>query len=447
MLGPGGLEIPPKKSSTPFILAALAAAVIAGIIVVPKMFGDKPAPNTPNNSIASNTTVPNNASNNTPEPEPTDPNQQYIKRVQTKINSANFVGAVEDLDKAPSKLPEFEKEALQKRLKEKFIAYLDEQLQSGTYGLALVQLQDARRGIGLTDDDKKQQGDKIRSAWLANAQSEFENGNTSTALDTVSNLLGKREFENDRDALLLMARCQIRLQNPAAAKATLAKLGKPDDLPAELRPAVAGLTLLATDTAGKPNWLNLLDEYLIYAALEKSATTGSFALNTWERSRLTNLREQIEQNVDYRALPAAKQQEVLDKLGQLSSSEYVLLAKVRQRLDSKQYAEARKALQELSAKVPAEAEKLKAEVAGTNLLIDLRDSTSKPEAYDAAMRARSNCTARSRRRCGAIYAEPPKRWHRFAAGAAGTGAGNGQQIARFGRRDVAAIRQAARQEA
>jgi serine/threonine protein kinase len=386
MLPPTGIEIPArKKSAGPIIGIAIAVvALVAGIIIVPKML-EKP-PVTPPGGIAN---VPGGKGGESAEPESTDPNQRYIKRVTAKINAGQFAGAVDDLDKAPSTLEPNEKEHLQSRLKDKFRLHIDEQLQNRSFGLAQGELADALRGIGLTDADKKELSQKIRDAWLAQANEQFQNEQPSAAVDTLGNLL--RRFENDRDALLLLARCQIRLQNGAAARETLTKLGKPADLPAERQPAVAGLALLAASSDDKvqPNWLNVLDEYLSYSALSKEAPKGSLELNTWEQSRLTNLREQIEQNVESQSktLPADKRKEVLSKLEQLSSSPDVKLAKIRLALDDKQYAEARTAQQALakSDNIPADAEKLKAEISALGLLINLRDPGTKAADFAAAM--------------------------------------------------------------
>ena len=115
---------------------------------------------------------------------PADANGQYIKLVRDKINAGDFAAAVDLLDKAPSKLPEFEKEALQKRLRTAFLGSLDSLAQRRSYGLALVQLEDASSGIGLTDDDKQKQREKIRVAWLDQAREELKNEEFSKAIET-----------------------------------------------------------------------------------------------------------------------------------------------------------------------------------------------------------------------------------------------------------------------
>src|SRR6185369_7648461 len=130
-----------------------AAAVVAAIVIVPKMFGDK-TPVTPPGGVAN---VPGRGAEST-EPESTDPNKRYSKRVTTKINAGQFADAVEDLEnKAPSSLEPGDKQYLQKQLKQKFLSHIDEQLQNKAFPLAHAELSGALRGIGLTDDDKKQQ--------------------------------------------------------------------------------------------------------------------------------------------------------------------------------------------------------------------------------------------------------------------------------------------------
>ncbi len=176
---------------------------------------------------------------------------------------------MELLDKAPSKLPEYEKENLQKRLRTAFLAYIDSLSERRSFVRALAELDDASSGIGLTADDRQKAQDKIHAAWLAQAQDELNNGQAPRALDTARSLL--KRFDGDRDALLLVARCQIQQGDYAAASVGLNKLGETAKLPPEYQPLHAGLLLLATGLpASTPaDWSKVLDQFLGYLALEK----------------------------------------------------------------------------------------------------------------------------------------------------------------------------------
>src|SRR5262249_43230096 len=158
------------------------------------------------------------------------------------IKSGGFSGAVDLLEKAPTKLPDYEKENLQKKLRAAFLSYIDSLAERRSFPRALAELDDAPSGVGLTAEDRQKAQDKIRAAWLGQAQDEFQNDPQSARpMETATALL--RRFAGDRDAQLLIARCQVRQGNNAAAQTTLTALGKTAGLPPEYQPLDAGLLL------------------------------------------------------------------------------------------------------------------------------------------------------------------------------------------------------------
>ena len=107
------------------VAIAAAAAVIVGIAVVPRLLGRKGGIPT---DVATGGQSPEAG-----EPPSSDPNVLYIRSVQKNINAGDFEAALENLDKSPSRLPPFEKEALQKRLREAYLKYIDSRIQSGSF--------------------------------------------------------------------------------------------------------------------------------------------------------------------------------------------------------------------------------------------------------------------------------------------------------------------------
>lgn len=138
--------------------------VIAGIVVVPKLFSDKTVSNSTNNGGKS-------PDDNLPPT--TDPNEIYIREVQSLINAGTFDKAVEQLSRSSSSFPPNEKEALQKRLREAFLHYLDTRVESQAYGSAFDELKSVRSGVGLSAEDKQTSQEKIRTAWLTQALDEL----------------------------------------------------------------------------------------------------------------------------------------------------------------------------------------------------------------------------------------------------------------------------------
>ena len=138
IVGPDGTVITaPRRKSHGVLFGILGLAVIAAaaaaVIIVPKL-NEKTVANVPRPTGEQPSVV--NSGGDAPaaaEPVPADANGQYIKLVRDKINAGDFAAAVDLLDKAPSKLPEFEKEALQKRLRTAFPA-LDSLVQRRLYG-------------------------------------------------------------------------------------------------------------------------------------------------------------------------------------------------------------------------------------------------------------------------------------------------------------------------
>ncbi len=380
MLGVQGTVLaPPAKKSRGMIIggvgigAVAIAAVVIAVMALNK--SDATLPKGPGNQGGSNNVAKND------EPPSSDPNAQFIKAVQDKINAGNFEAAIKDLqEKAPSSLPAFEKEALQKRLKTAFLSYIDSKVQSGSYSRALSDLEDAPPGIGLTDDDKKQQREKIRAAWLAEARDELENEQFPTAFETASALLKK--FDGDRDAQFIAVRAQIRQGDYAKALTALNKLGPTAGLPAEYQPLDAGLLLLATGMGNaNSDALKLLDGLLDLAALEKkSPPPAALALSNRERESLGILQKRVVDDVQklLEGLPADQKKALLAKLEQLGSNADVQMSKVKLLLDEKQFAEARKTLVDIAAKAPADDGDLKTEITATGWLIDLSDPATPP---------------------------------------------------------------------
>jgi serine/threonine protein kinase len=378
----------PKKSALPKVamIGVAAAFVVAGALIVPKLINNQTVANVGGashpqgtNSIASDQ---KNAdgSNVDKEVESSDPNVQYIQAVSKEINGGNFNKVVELLDKAPSKLPGYEKENLQKRLRMAFISYIDSLCERQKFVQALAELEDASSGLGLTPEDRQSSREKIRTTWLTQAQAELQNGQPPRALDMARNLL--KQFDKDRDAQFLIVRCQLQQGDYAAALSGLNVQGKTADLPPEYQPLHAGLLLLATGLqANTPaEWVKVLDEFLAYTALEKStAPPPALALNAWERSRIDGLRTQVSDNAQQllATLPADQATALAAKLSQLGSSAELGLFQVKSALESKHFDEARKTLKAVAEKLPADSQ-LKSEVAAMGLLIELRDPTTKP---------------------------------------------------------------------
>ncbi|HTQ37557.1 MAG TPA: protein kinase, partial [Pirellulales bacterium] len=407
-----------KKSKLPMIATGfLAAAVLAGVVIVPKLLNNSVAMvggNLPSDGKAPGAGI--SGSGQPPvgsapeatsgggqgavvagqkpgdsEAAPTDPNQQYIQAVQKKINDGDFNAAIDLLAKAPSALPAYEKENLQKRLKTAYLSYIDSLAERRSFVRALGELDDASGDLGLTSDDKQKEIDKIHAAWLAQAQDELQNGQPPRALDIARSLL--KRFDGDRDAQFVIARCQLQQGDYAATLATLNKLGKTADLPPEYQPLHAALLVLATGLQANTSadWTKVLDDLLAYLALEKGAPPpAALALNSWEHSRIDTLRTQIAENIQplLNTLPADQATVLVSKLEQLGSSAELQMFKVKSALDAKNYEEARRTLKAVAEKMPADSD-LKSEVAATGLLITLRDPASKPA--DAA-KALADCT-------------------------------------------------------
>ncbi len=393
IVGPDGTVIipTPKRSYGLWVamtVLTLAVAALAAAVILPKISEKPVASVSPAPVQQSNAASNAGGKSDAPEPAPTDANGQYIKLVRDKINAGDFAAAVDLLDKAPSKLPEFEKEALQKRLRAAFLESIDSLVRRRSFGLALVQLEDASSGIGLSNDDKQKQHDRIRAAWLDQAREELKNEDFSKAIETAGSML--KRFPGDRDAQLVIARGNVRLGDNAAAIAALNDLGKAGAVLPEYQPLQAGLMLLATgaESAKSGDQLKLLDGLLSLAAMEKAAPPpAALAINTWERDRLTALRtrvvESVKQSLD--TLPADQRKAVLAKLEQLGSSADLEMYKVKSLLDDKQFGEARKALAALAAKAPKDNSDLRNENRATLWLIDLSDPAAKPADAAKAM--------------------------------------------------------------
>src|SRR5262249_4200293 len=147
-----------------------------------------------------------------------------------------------------------------------------------------------------------------------------------------------KRFDGDRDAQFVVARCQLQQGDYAAASASLSKLGKTDELPAEFRPLHAGLSLLVAGlpAASPADWTKVLDGFLAYLALEKGAAPpAALALNSWERSRIDRLRTQLTDNLQpqLKTLPADQAAALAGKLEQLGSSAELEMFKAKTALD------------------------------------------------------------------------------------------------------------------
>ena len=242
-------------------------------------------------------------------------------------------------------------------------------------------MEDAKRGIGLTEDDKKQVREKLRAAWVTQANEQLQNDQAAGALETAGGIL--KRFEGDRDAQLLLARAHLRLRDYAAALADLNKLGNAADLPNEYRPLTSALLLLANGNASKTpgDWTKLVDGFIEFAALEKSAAPPpALALNSAEREQLTLLRGRMTDTLKpiLETLPADQRKALLDKLDQVGGNSELELVKVKTALDEKHYDDARNLLAAASAKIPADASDVKAEAAAIGVLIALQDPATKP---------------------------------------------------------------------
>lgn len=397
MLGAGAIGIPAKKSKLGYIIATAAAAlVVAGLIVVPKLLNNgnnlPTVPGTQAKTTTSKTpdsvveTADGGKSSDGNETAPTDGNTLFIRDVQKKIKAEDFDGAMSWLlDKTPRELPGYEKEALQKRLHDAYLNFIDSKIQSGSYARAIDALEDAKSGIGLTDADKQQVREKIRVAWLAQANDELQNDQAARALETAGSIL--KRFDGDRDAQFVIARAYLRQKENAKALAALNKLGATADLRVEYQPMDAALLLLVNGSAAASpaDWTKLVDNFLSYTAVEKATPPPpNLTLNTYEREQVTLLRDRIIDNVQSllksKTLPADQSQALVAKLEQLGSSAELEMFKVKTALDAKQFDEARKLLATVSKKIPADDTELKSEVTATGLLIDLRDPATRPDA-------------------------------------------------------------------
>jgi serine/threonine protein kinase/tetratricopeptide (TPR) repeat protein len=404
MLGIEGTVVsPPRKKSRGLLLGMGAVVVLGGaaaaVFLLPKLNekpmvppvvpsinkGGQPAieqvtQTNDSNTQPGTTSQPGTEQGGKVETQPVDPNSQYIKAVQEKINAGEFEAAIKLLDKSPSSLPAFEKEALAKRLRSGFMSYIDTFVESGSFRRALENLDDAPKGIGLTNEDKTAQREKIRARWLAQAQEEMQNEEVDQAIETASSLL--KRFEGDRDAQLIVARCNVRKSDYPAAAAMLDKLGKTADLPKDYQPLCGDLRLLVAglqSTSNDP--VKLVDGFLEQATIEQGAAPpANLAPSPWERAKLESLRTRAVDGAEriLDSLPADKKKELLAKLERLGASVEVQMSKVKLQLDEKQFAEARKTLKELGAKAPADNADLKTEMMGTAWLIDLRDPATKP---------------------------------------------------------------------
>jgi serine/threonine protein kinase len=373
MLGAGGL-VAKKSNKTAAILMGLTAAVVVvlGAVFLPKILHPNPT---------GGVVKPNDNG----EPASDDPNVVYIRLVQSKINGDEFEAAIKLLEKAPNKLPEFEKDDLQKKLHTKYLSFVDSRMQSGSYSRALGDLEDAPTGVGLTDEDRKQAREKVRAGWLAQAQEELQNDNFKAAKDTAGGLL--KRFDGDRDAQFVVARSDVRSSDYAGALAVLEKIGKTSDLPKEYQPLDAGLSLLAigSNSATPADPVKLLDGFLELLDMEKKVSPpAGLAISEWERNRLERLRKEVGANVEtmLKTLPPDQAKALAAKLELLGASTGVELFKVKSAIAAKQFDEARKILKGVVDKLPADADGPRMEAAAIGLLIDLRDPATKPD--DAA---------------------------------------------------------------
>jgi serine/threonine protein kinase len=377
------LPLPAKKSKAPLVAAsAIAALVLLGLAIGPKLLHDKTVAGSGSNA-AKNSSQSGGGANDT---QPTDDepatgkNANYIKKVRAEIVAGRFNVAGDMLDSAPGSLEDFEKENLQKRLRTASLNSIDAKIKGSSFSSALSELDDAPAAAGISADDKQSVRNKIRLAWLADAQEKLED-DPVRALERAQAIL--RKFDGDRDSQFLIARAQLRQGNYAAALATLNQLGKAGDLPADYQPLQKALSLVARGAqAAKPEeWTNLLDEFLAYTALSKdSPANAAAALTGWERDQLGLVRNRVTENVKplLDTLPPDQSTALYAKLEQLDSSAELQMFKVKSLVDVKQFEQARQLLKSIAEKMPADSAEMKDEVAATNSLINLRDPTTKP---------------------------------------------------------------------
>lgn len=290
ILGVQGTVVTPpvKKSKTGiFVTVGVAAAVSLAVVFAPRLFNSSARGGRNPTALRGQDASPEDIV-----PEAGDPNGTFIKDVQKKINHVQFSEAVDLLNEPPSSLPDYQKEALHKRLHNAYVADIDSQVQSRSFAPALAELDDAPGGVGLTDEEKTQARDKIRLAWLAEATEQFQNDQPTRALPIAKKML--TSFAGDRDALLLIARSELRQGDAAAANKTLGQLPVTSELPAEYQPLVAAHRLLTPSSAAAGDTGGLLDGFVEYAGFAKEGSaTGALALNSWEQSRLAGLQKSM----------------------------------------------------------------------------------------------------------------------------------------------------------
>ncbi|HEY2882745.1 MAG TPA: tetratricopeptide repeat protein, partial [Pirellulales bacterium] len=377
------LPLPAKKSKVPLVAAcAIAALILLGLMIGPRLLREKTVAGSGSNPSNNSAHSGSGTSESAPvDDEPvTGKNANFIKKVRGEIAAGRWTVAGDMIDSAPASLEDFEKENLQKRLRTGLMASLDAKINSRSFSGAHSELEDAPAAAGLSADDKQTQRNKVRVAWLAQAQEDLQSDPVRT-LSTAQAILKK--FDGDRDAQLLVARAQLRQGNPAGALATLNQLRKSADLPADYQPLQAALLLVANgDKAANPDdWTNLLDEFLRYTALSKdSPASPAAALTAWERDQLGLVRNRVMENVKpmLETLPADQSTALYAKLEQLDSSAELQMFKVKSLLDAKQFDEARKLLKSIAEKMPPDSAEMNDEVAATTSLIDLRDPATKP---------------------------------------------------------------------
>ncbi len=376
------LPPPVKKSKAPLVAACVVATVVVlGLVIGPKLLHDKTVAGGANSTTHSGQTASGTNEGVPVDDEPvTGKNANYIKKVRAEIAAGRFIPAADLLDSAPPSLEDFEKENLQKRLRTAYLASVDAKIKGRGFNGAFSDLDDAPAAIGLTAEDKQPEREKIRVAWLGQAQQDLQD-DPVRAIKSAQDLLKK--FDGDRDSQFLIARAQLRQGNHAAALATLNQLSKSSDLPAEYQSLQTALLLLAHGAeAAKPeDWTKLLDDFLAYTALSKDTPAGAAAtLTGWERDQLGLVRSHVSENVKplLETLPADQSTALYAKLEQLDSSAELQMFKVKSLLDAKQFDQARQLLKSIAEKVPPDATDMKDEVTATSLLIDLRDPATKP---------------------------------------------------------------------
>ncbi|MCC7087324.1 MAG: serine/threonine protein kinase [Pirellulales bacterium] len=395
MLPPGG-DMPQaakkRRGLMVGVLCVAAAALLVGVLL-PILRGERLATNT-GQTVSSPPGDTGGTSKSSPhdiEVSPTNPHADFIKQVQRHISDRDFNAAAELLrDKAPAKLPAFEKEALQRRLHDGFLAFIGTQLERRAYTRALSELEDVQSGAGISNEEKAQQRERIRETWLAEAQNDFRNEQFSRAIETATNLL--KQFPGDRDAQLIVARANVGLPDYNAALTALHQLGKAADLPAEYQQLHTALLLLATglDSAANLDPIKLLDGLFEHASSQPPAVLPeSLELTPWEIGRLDAVRSRTVEQVQGMLgdLPADQAKQLFAKLEKLGGSVELQLFKIKLLLKEKQFDEARQALTNLAAKTPSENADLQQSIAATQCLIDLTDPAAKPDAAERAIRA------------------------------------------------------------